>query len=84
MTSSVDAVASADKWNSRTKIVLEILKDNLTQHDKLSFNTLSKNATRRVASTCFVEILQLKTLNMIDVSQTWPQGEIFITSTEKI
>lgn len=41
---------------------------------------MSSGSTRRVAASCFLEILQLKTWDVIDVIQLEPFGDIQINS----
>lgn len=50
------------------------------EQETVSFNSISAGSTRRVAATCFLEILQLKTWDLIDVTQSEPFGDIQINS----
>jgi cohesin complex subunit SCC1 len=51
----------------------------LKEKDVVSFQTLSKSATRRTAAGLFFEMLQLKTLNYIELDQDQSFGDIQIT-----
>ena len=68
------------KWNTRTKIVFDILKAQFAQRPKVLFKELSEGATRRVAASCFLEMLQLTTWGLLQAHQT-PLLDIEITPT---
>jgi cohesin complex subunit SCC1 len=51
----------------------------LKEKDVVSFDTLSKSATRRTAAGLFFEMLQLKTLNYIEIDQDQSFGNILIS-----
>lgn len=44
----------------------------------MSFRELSSGFNRRVAASCFLEVLQLKTWGVLEVAQSEPLGEIDI------
>lgn len=67
------------KWHKNTVKVFEVLKHNLKEKDVVSFQVLSKSSTRRTAAGLFFEMLQLKTLNYIEVDQNQSFGDIQIT-----
>ena len=82
-TTSVDSL-NPEKWNSRTKIVFDILKTQLTEKDDVSFKSLAEGSNRRVAASCFLEMLQLKTWGLISVEQRVPFGDINVKATESL
>jgi chromatin segregation and condensation protein Rec8/ScpA/Scc1 (kleisin family) len=75
--------ADEGKWNARTLQVLNILRDQLKQSDEVSFRELSAGVTKRTAATCFLEVLQLKTWDIIDAVQEHSLGDIMITPKVK-
>jgi cohesin complex subunit SCC1 len=75
----IDEPVGSTKWHKNTIKVFEVLKHNLKQKEVVSFDYLSKYATRRTASGLFFEMLQLKTLNYIEVDQNQSFGDIRIT-----
>jgi cohesin complex subunit SCC1 len=70
-----------ENWNARTRAVLEVLQDQLSEKDELTFNDISVGISRRTAAASFLEILQLKTWGLIDTRQDEPFTDIFITQT---
>lgn len=76
-------------WHRNTIRVFEVLKrkmapessgqDNVEKLDMVSYNDLSQGVTRRTAAAVFFEILQLKTLNFIELNQEEPFGDIIIS-----
>jgi hypothetical protein len=46
--------------------------------DSVSFGELSSGFNRRVAASCFLEVLQLKTWGVLEVAQSKPLGDIHI------
>lgn len=70
-----------ENWNARTRAVLEVLQDQLSEKDELTFNDISIGISRRTAAASFLEILQLKTWGLIDTRQDEPFGDIYITQT---
>jgi cohesin complex subunit SCC1 len=75
----IDEPVGSTKWHKNTIKVFEVLKYNLKEKDVISFQTLSKSATRRTAAGLFFEMLQLKTLNYIEIDQDESFGDIQIT-----
>ena len=74
---------STAEWSSRTAMVFDVLQDQLKEHDSVSFNAISNGISRRTAAACFLEILQLKTWDFVDVSQDKPFSDIAINATAK-
>ena len=84
------------KWHKNTIKVFEVLKKNLVSpdgedHDNdyvpkkefVSYNTLSDGVSRRTAAGFFFELLQLKTLNYIELNQDESYGDITISAGVK-
>ena len=80
---NTSGVHSTAEWSSRTAMVFDVLQDQLKEHDSVSFNAISKGISRRTAAACFLEILQLKTWDFVDVSQDKPFSDIAISATAK-
>lgn len=74
--------ASSEEWNPRTKHVFDIVNDQLQRRGSISFQDLSVGVSKRTAAACFLEILQLKTWNIIDVTQGAPFETIVITKVK--
>ena len=69
-TESVDASGTTrHKWNKRTVAMMQFLKDQLESAESITYQSLAQGRSRRTVAGCFFEILQLKTLNRIDVDQ---------------
>jgi cohesin complex subunit SCC1 len=89
--------ATTSKWHKNTIKVFEVLKKNLispdghdhedidatTKKDFVSYNTLSDGVSRRTAAGFFFELLQLKTLNYIELNQDESYGDITISAGVK-
>jgi cohesin complex subunit SCC1 len=92
-------MTTTSKWHKNTIKVFEVLKKNLApmpsdkndndddgnsnkRHD-VSYNTLSEGVSRRTASGFFFELLQLKTLNYIELNQSESYGDIMISAGVK-
>jgi hypothetical protein len=86
-----ELVSSSSKWHKHTIRVLQLLQRNMgakdgetldpkgnPKPDHLSFDTLSKNCSRRTASGVFFETLQLKTWDFIEVDQGESYGDITV------
>lgn len=74
-----DEPLTSAKWHKNTVKVFEVLKHNLADSDQVSFDVLSKNTSRRTAVGFFFEMLQLKTLDYIDIQQGKSYGDIRIS-----
>lgn len=77
----MDEPLTSAKWHKNTVKVFEVLKHNLQQDDteQVSFEVLSKNTSRRTAVGFFFEMLQLKTLDYIEIQQDESYGDINIS-----
>jgi len=75
-----DEIAVQQKWDPRTKQVLDILQKELSTKAAVSFSDLSHGVSKRTAAACFLEILQLKTWNIINTQQSVPFGQIMISA----
>lgn len=89
---SDELTSSKTKWHKHTMQVFSLLKSrmssgNATQDDdaeatekpsQLSYKVLSHGCTRRTASTVFLELLQLKTWDYVELDQDETFGEITI------
>lgn len=83
------------KWHKNTVKVFEVLKKNLISHDGdgdnddaskkefVSYQALSEGVSRRTAAGFFFELLQLKTLNYIELNQNESYGDITISAGVK-
>mmetsp|Transcript_12531 Transcript_12531/g.20968 ORF Transcript_12531/g.20968 Transcript_12531/m.20968 type:complete len:739 (-) Transcript_12531:1615-3831(-) len=71
---------SSHKKKSRTSVFMNILENEFENKDNaaVSFDGLSSGVSRRVAATCFLEVLQLKTWGRIQVHQDAPFADIQI------
>jgi len=75
-----DDIAIQQKWDPRTKQVLDVLQKELSAKSSVTFSELSRGVSKRAASVCFLEILQLKTFNVISAKQSKPFGQIVISA----
>ena len=86
---------TTSKWHKNTVKVFEVLKKNLISPDGedndndvpkkefVSYDTLSDGVSRRTAAGFFFELLQLKTLNYIELNQNESYGDIIISAGVK-
>jgi cohesin complex subunit SCC1 len=87
---------TTSKWHRNTVKVFEVLKKNLISPDGdsqdddglskkefVSYNALSDGVSRRTAAGFFFELLQLKTLNYIELNQDESYGDITISAGVK-
>ena len=86
---------TTSKWHKNTVKVFEVLKKNLISPDGedndndvpkkefVSYDTLSDGVSRRTAAGFFFELLQLKTLNYIELNQNESYGDITISAGVK-
>jgi cohesin complex subunit SCC1 len=95
----IDAnVTTTSKWHKNTVKVFDVLKKNLISPDGddddddiqsnnkkeyVSYNALSDGVSRRTAAGFFFELLQLKTLNYIELNQSDSYGDITISAGVK-
>lgn len=74
--------STSHKWHPHTVKVLGYLRKNISlTHDKeTSYGKMTRNTkSRRTAVACFFELLQLKTLNFVQLEQDIPFGDILVT-----
>ncbi|ETW01444.1 hypothetical protein H310_06959 [Aphanomyces invadans] len=72
------------KWHPHTVKVLRVLRQALEDKETVSYKALAKTTrSRRTAAALFFEMLQLKTLDFIDVDQPKPYGNIHISKTTR-
>lgn len=69
-----DTATNPSKWHKNTVKVLKVLQTNLAEQESVSYKELSHGVTRRTAAGVFFEILQLKTLDFIEVNQPEAEG----------
>jgi chromatin segregation and condensation protein Rec8/ScpA/Scc1 (kleisin family) len=66
---------------NRTKEVLNIIKEQLVSKQSVTFDELARGVSKRTAAACFLELLQLKSWDLVDVEQSSPFGQISISSS---
>ncbi|TMW67967.1 hypothetical protein Poli38472_007639 [Pythium oligandrum] len=72
------------KWHPHTVKVMKVLRKSLDDKTEVTYNQLTKNTqNRRTAAALFFELLQLKTLNYVDVDQSTPYGDIKISKATR-
>jgi hypothetical protein len=74
--------ANTADWNPRTKHVFDIVNDQLQRRESISFQDLSIGVSKRTAAACFLEILQLKTWDIIELKQERPFDTIVISKAK--
>jgi cohesin complex subunit SCC1 len=93
------SMTTTTKWHKNTIKVFDVLKKNLmpipsndedeneevvgTKQRTVSYNALSEGVSRRTAAGFFFELLQLKTLNYIELDQGESYGDIAISAGPK-
>ncbi|KAF0684554.1 Aste57867_23472 [Aphanomyces stellatus] len=76
--------ATDHKWHPHTIKVMKVLRKSLEEKETVSYNALAKTTrSRRTAAALFFEMLQLKTLDFIDVNQPKAYGNIHISKTKR-
>jgi Conserved region of Rad21 / Rec8 like protein len=77
--------STGTNWHRNTAAVWGVLQGKMPVTEKeeekptqLSFDILTQNSCRRTAASAFFEMLQLKTLDIIDLHQDEPYGDIAI------
>ncbi|KAJ0404946.1 hypothetical protein P43SY_005945 [Pythium insidiosum] len=72
------------KWHPHTVKVMKVLRTSLQEKTEVTYNQLTKNTqNRRTAAALFFELLQLKTLNYVDINQARPYGDIKIAKATR-
>lgn len=81
---------TTSKWHKNTLKVFDVLKKNLAPPADgsaanllVSYNDLSEGVSRRTAAGFFFELLQLKTLNYIELDQDESYGDIKVSAGVK-
>ncbi|DBA00258.1 TPA: hypothetical protein N0F65_007902 [Lagenidium giganteum] len=77
----VSASTAQHKWHPHTIKVMRVLKKSLNdEDDAVTYKQLTKHTqSRRTAAALFFELLQLKTLDFVDIDQPKPYGDIKIS-----
>ncbi|CAI5728770.1 unnamed protein product [Peronospora effusa] len=79
-----EASAAQHKWHPHTVKVMKLLRKSLQNNEEVTYNQLTKNTQdRRTAAALFFEILQLKTLDYVDVEQAAPFSDITISKAAR-
>lgn len=75
-----DASSAQHKWHPHTVKVMKVLRKSLQNKEEVTYKQLTKNTQdRRTAAALFFELLQLKTLDYVDVEQAAPYSDIKIS-----
>ncbi|KAL7681943.1 putative rad21/Rec8-like protein [Plasmopara halstedii] len=79
-----DASTVQHKWHPHTVKVMKVLRKSLDHKDKITYQQLTKKTRdRRTAAALFFELLQLKTLDYVDVEQTAAYADITISKATR-
>lgn len=81
---AVAAVADSLVLNQRTQAVLDILEDQFQTKESVKFKDISAGVSKRVAASCFLEVLQLKTWGMINAVQAAPFDDITLSAAAAV
>ena len=76
-------VSTTSKWHTHTIKVFQLLQQQMGRSDEnklptLSYEALSQGCNRRIAAGVFLELLQLKTWDYIELNQDESYGDIVI------
>lgn len=72
------------KWHPHTVKVMRVLRQSLNENEEVTYKQLTKQTkTRRTAAALFFELLQLKTLNYVEIDQSRPFGDIHISKSTR-
>ncbi|CAI5746779.1 unnamed protein product [Peronospora destructor] len=78
------ASAAQHKWHPHTVKVMKVLRKSLQNNEEVTYKQLTKTTQdRRTAAALFFEILQLKTLDYVDVEQAAPFSDIKISKAAR-
>lgn len=81
---SIDASTAQHKWHPHTVKVMKVLRKSLNDKDEVTYQQLTKKTQdRRTAAALFFELLQLKTLDYVDVKQKAPYSDITISKAAR-
>ncbi|KAL4150613.1 hypothetical protein PRNP1_010015 [Phytophthora ramorum] len=79
-----DASTAQHKWHPHTVKVMKVLRKSLNDKEEVTYKQLTKKThDRRTAAALFFELLQLKTLDYVDVDQTAPYSDIKISKAAR-
>lgn len=68
------------KWHPHTVKVMKVLRKSLDDKEEVTYKQLTKNTqSRRTAAALFFELLQLKTLDYVDLTQSQAYGDIKVS-----
>ena len=79
-----DASTAQHKWHPHTVKVMKVLRTSLHNNEEVTYKQLTKKTQdRRTAAALFFELLQLKTLDYVDVEQAAPYADIRISKATR-
>jgi cohesin complex subunit SCC1 len=79
-----DASTAQHKWHPHTMKVMKVLRNSLNNKQEVTYKQLTqKTHSRRTAAALFFELLQLKTLDYVDVEQAAPYSDIKISKAAR-
>ncbi|RLN88906.1 hypothetical protein BBJ28_00002215 [Nothophytophthora sp. Chile5] len=79
-----DASTTQHKWHPHTVKVMKVLRKSLHNKEEVTYKQLTrKTQDRRTAAALFFELLQLKTLDYVDVGQSEPYADIKISKAAR-
>ncbi|CAH0521831.1 unnamed protein product [Peronospora belbahrii] len=75
-----EVLTAQHKWHPHTVKVMKVLRKSLKNNEEVTYRQLTKKTQdRRTAAALFFELLQLKTLDYVDVEQAAPFSDIKIS-----
>ncbi|GMF14524.1 unnamed protein product [Phytophthora fragariaefolia] len=78
------ASSAQHKWHPHTVKVMKVLRKSLHNKEEVTYKQLTKKTQdRRTAAALFFELLQLKTLDYVDVEQSAPYSDIKISKSAR-
>uniref|UniRef100_A0AAV1UP79 Double-strand-break repair protein rad21 n=1 Tax=Peronospora matthiolae TaxID=2874970 RepID=A0AAV1UP79_9STRA len=79
-----DASTAQHKWHPHTVKVMKVLRQSLHDKEEVTYKQLTKKTQdRRTAAALFFELLQLKTLDYVDVEQAAPYADIKVSKAAR-
>ena len=79
-----DASTAQHKWHPHTVKVMKVLRKSLHDKEEVTYKQLTKKTQdRRTAAALFFELLQLKTLDYVDVEQAAPYADIKVSKAAR-
>lgn len=83
-TDQAEASTVQHKWHPHTVKVMKVLRKSLNNKEEVTYKQLTKKTQdRRTAAALFFELLQLKTLDYVDVEQAAPYSDIKISKAAR-